>query len=447
MNASASSSSFRSSASASRICALAILVAAVVTCAIWGCQTLCSVPFIVPPDSDLGEGARQCVRDAGKMFLCSLAAVALTCPLVSWTRTRIAIAAGMLVVCAAIIFESDSFAHRLRWPCMVLLAWIIVAALGESRKARGYPLSLASLVGLMILLPSLVVLTDWRARICLGLLPARTFSRGTRPEGIRPSITYFDQGHTALAESSASGLRASVDRHRVLAVQGMGGGPAFQTTTTGELSPLLAFSLDGHTLALADNHQNEVHSSIIMWHVAPSEPGSAPSVVLRDRLGGLTARTRAFDFFPDGRTLISAHDDHTVRLWDTVAGSEIARFVAHQHPRGCWDVVADCVAASPDGQTFATWAWDSIKLWDRDTQELRGILDKRDGLARWMSFTQDGRYLVTADGKAVEVWDLRPSWFPSSGFFIATVCLIGYIWLLTVPGRWSSTHKPGMSYP
>ena len=52
-------------------------------------------------------------------------------------------------------------------------------------------------------------------------------------------------------------------------------------------------------------------------------------------------------FSPDGKTLASASDDKTVRLWEAASGKEISKLQGHQG-----EVLS--VAFSPDGRTLAS---------------------------------------------------------------------------------------------
>src|SRR5947208_1459779 len=71
---------------------------------------------------------------------------------------------------------------------------------------------------------------------------------------------------------------------------------------------------------------------------------------------------------PDGKTLATTSDDHTVKLWDLATKTETATLVGH-------DKGVLSLAFAPDGKTLATGSEDeTARLWDLATRKVRATL-------------------------------------------------------------------------
>ena len=121
---------------------------------------------------------------------------------------------------------------------------------------------------------------------------------------------------------------------------------------------------------------------------------------------GHTLFVRWITFSPDGKTLASASDDGTLRLWD----------VDTQQPKGPplkghtdW---VQCVAFSPDGKTLASASGHpgeerAVRLWDADTGTSKDEpLYGHTAMLTWVAFSSDGRWLASASqDSTVRLWD------------------------------------------
>ena len=79
-----------------------------------------------------------------------------------------------------------------------------------------------------------------------------------------------------------------------------------------------------------------------------------------DSLRGHVAAVNSVAFAPNGKLLVSASSDHTVKLWDVSRRALLATLVGHTN----W---VETVAFSPDGTTLATGSGDqTVMIWKVD---------------------------------------------------------------------------------
>ena len=105
-------------------------------------------------------------------------------------------------------------------------------------------------------------------------------------------------------------------------------------------------------------------------------------------------------FSPDGKRIVSASRDKTVKVWDAESGQETLTLKGHT------DGVLS-VGFSPDGKRIVSGSHDkTVKVWDAQTgQEMLTIVRGHSDPVRSVSFSPDGNRIVSGSYSEVKVWD------------------------------------------
>ncbi len=123
--------------------------------------------------------------------------------------------------------------------------------------------------------------------------------------------------------------------------------------------------------------------------------------------------TGGIAFGPAGKYLATGHrlylDDYVVRICEIPSGNTI------QVSKG-WRQMVSKLAFSPDGKILAGAAGPSLRIWD--VEENREVARHKPSAKHFqgMSFTADGRYLLTvSNDETARVWETR-SWQEHSAY-------------------------------
>ncbi len=111
-------------------------------------------------------------------------------------------------------------------------------------------------------------------------------------------------------------------------------------------------------------------------------------------------------FTPDGRSLVQARGDGSIKIWDVPSGKE-ARCLADPPEKSGVTFGVYCAALSPDGSLLAVSSWSSaaetseIALWDIPAGRIRGRVTVSDCPA--LAFSPDGQWLAAGEGEHATV--------------------------------------------
>jgi WD40 repeat protein len=166
----------------------------------------------------------------------------------------------------------------------------------------------------------------------------------------------------------------------------------------------LAFSSDGSTLAAGDSERVARLYQMPAGKLAASCTGHKPPDRPFDGVRQWTWNLRSVALSRDGRTLATASNDNTARLWDAATGLQ-KRVLDHGQ-------AVTAVAFHPAGRIVLTACADGrIRAWEAATGHPRGAFrtDARlpAGLIpRSMQVSDDGNTLAVVFGDRVERWDV-----------------------------------------
>jgi WD40 repeat protein len=105
---------------------------------------------------------------------------------------------------------------------------------------------------------------------------------------------------------------------------------------------------------------------------------------------------------PDGRRVVSASVDNTLKVWDLETGKQLVTLEGHR------SIVAGCVV-TPDGRRVVSASWDGqLKVWDLETGQGLATLEGHKAAVTGCAVTPGGRRGVSAsDDRTLKVWELE----------------------------------------
>ncbi|KAK5312504.1 hypothetical protein LTR93_011303 [Exophiala xenobiotica] len=132
--------------------------------------------------------------------------------------------------------------------------------------------------------------------------------------------------------------------------------------------------------------------SVFIWDAATGQEEKT--------LAGHSNSVTAVAFSPDGRHIVSASWDETIKIWDATTGQVDKTLVGHSGS-------VTAVAFSPDGRHIVSASWDeTIKIWDATTGQVDKTLAGHSGSVTAVAFSPDGRQIVSgSDDETIKIWN------------------------------------------
>jgi WD40 repeat protein len=114
------------------------------------------------------------------------------------------------------------------------------------------------------------------------------------------------------------------------------------------------------------------------------------------------SKVNAAIFAKTGQTLITGHEDRSIKLWNPRTGQQLRTFTH--------TAAVKTLAISPNENLFASSSLDgTVKIWNLQAGlGLRTLSERFSGSnGVVLAFSRDGQSLATADEKALKLWNLR----------------------------------------
>jgi hypothetical protein len=200
------------------------------------------------------------------------------------------------------------------------------------------------------------------------------------------------------ARARAMCITFSPDRRRMVVAQAES--IRLRDTQTGDEVSLLGHTRHVYFVAFSPDGKRVVSASldetIRIWNSETGDMALGP-------LAGHTGLVYSAMFSPDGRHIVSASRDKTIRIWNSETG-EMVLGPLEGHTNAVYSAVF-----SPDGRLILSASADrTIRIWEsRSGDTVLGPLEGHADYVRFSVFSADGQHIVSCSRNSILVWDSK----------------------------------------
>jgi len=132
--------------------------------------------------------------------------------------------------------------------------------------------------------------------------------------------------------------------------------------------------------------------NLIFWDTQSGETQDAPFMQ--------SNKTWSVMYSPDGKHILSAHGDKTIRIWDLETGRLLRTLSGHTDE-------VNSAAYSPNGKRVASGSTDkTIRIWEPESGQLLQTLTGYTSIVVIVVYSPDGKHILSAHGdNAIKIWD------------------------------------------
>jgi WD40 repeat protein len=201
------------------------------------------------------------------------------------------------------------------------------------------------------------------------------------PFGSLGDLTFWDEGKTLAIHTTNDLVFREIPSGKELKRYKVGKGQ-------------LVYSADRRYAALGSFRRHFLQDSVRLYDLKTGERLPAP----KGHVGGVGALALS----PDGKTLVSADAENTIRLWDVATRKELHRLTS----QGPWE--PSPIAFAPDGKHVVAGHRDGfLDIWEVATGKLLAPPERHRPCALALAFTPGGATLATVDVRKVRFWDAK----------------------------------------